>query len=853
MDDSEFHALQELAIDGDADVMVDIAMELRARGDNMQAMEWLIRAGNTGNPKAVAELAHAYGTGTGAEKNDKLALHWIQRAAALGNPEGMALLAKSYHERAEDLAADFKQMVASLLKAVGAGSSEAMRLLGEAYANGEGVPASIEKAFTWYKRAAEAGNITAMRKLAESHFKGEEVKKDLKAFFGWTRQGAEAGDASMMFNLANAYKDGLGTEADKPAFFHWIKRAADQNYPPALFGLAMAYRDGIGIRPDQQEYTRLLERAATAGEPGAMNNLAINYLYGLGVQVNAQKHFQLLTQAAKAGDLSAMFNLSHAYRDGAGTAKNQDEYVAWLEKAAQLQHPTAMVEMSAYYLKATLADRRHMDVEQLAKDLLFEQFATRAAELGDGRAMYLLAKAHRMGIGASHDPAAARQWIERAAEAHFPMAMIELAQSYHDGAGYDKDETKYFEWIKRAAESGDVPAKRMLALAYHDAQGTNRSISECRRWLEEAANEGDQAAFVLLGLLELEQDNQIGANTLRDMLVPFMGLQAEISKIKKNLIVREAPEGVSHFTTLEAVTAMLSGGAADAAMSNRLRLYNAAYLDDAQDGRRLFEGEASSTAGLLREFFPDNTSRDWPLTTPWDGREYSVYIASFNLRSDYLDLWRAYGRDGSGFCVVTPLAAFSQQGDKLPFNQMHETELAEPASMSEELQSDPAAAQTKIPERPRHKRFVQPVLYRVEYDPAAVAEALDGLQPHLEAIAGIKKALGKDAGIIDALVRILVSDVLYLFKHEAYQGEREARIVAAFDISSDYINSDQSRLPARLYVETEPCLFVEDNSRIIVGPKVKDRAAAYLDLRYHLAKSRWALSTQVSYSSVQYR
>lgn len=834
MDDEEFTAVQNLAIDGDPDAMVDYALELRRRGDQSQALEWLTRAGDAGHARAIAELA-AMHLGTQSSAEDSVhSLHWVKRAAEGGNRDCMLLLARAYRDGEQGLARDFRQMLRWALRAAAMHSSEAMRLVSDAYALGQGVAENATRALIWLRRAAAAGDAAAIQRLAGRYLTGQGVDQDPRNFFQWTRKGAEAGDPTLMFNLAEAYRDGTGTEVDNAAFFRWINKAADRDYPAALFELALAYRDGIGVKPDAAEYRRLLARAADAGDPQAMNNLALQHLHGAGFAMDAKRHVELLTRAAQAGEPSAMFNLAHAYRDGLGVARNQEQYLVWLRQAAQLRHAHAQVELAAHYFRLALSDRRALDFEQVALDARFEQLATAAAEAGDARGMYLLAMAHRIGVGVLNDPKLARQWTERAAHAGLAVAMLDLADLYLDPTDTEPEPQNYFTWIKRAAEAGDIGAKRKLALAYHDGQGTERDLDACRRWLEVASAQGDQAAFVLLGLLDLERDGEIEPALLHTALEPFMGLQAEVNKIKSAHLVREAPEGIAHFTTPEMLRSLLTASSEENS-SNRLRLYNAAYLKDAQDGRLLFDLDGSPTAALLRGFFPEQRSRDWPLATPWDGREYSVYLGSFNLRADYLDLWRAHGAEGAGVCIVTPLAAFAQDRERLPFT------LA-PAAIAGQGSGPNGTSRTVVP-----------VLYRMEYDPAVAAEVLQGMQPHLEAIQAFKELLKSGGGIVDALVRILVSEILYLFKPEAYQGEREARLIAAFDIGSDCVQRDETSEPGRLYVETEPFLLTTPGSRILIGPAVKDRAAAYLDLRYRLAKSRWSGSTRVSYSSIEYR
>lgn len=834
MDDEEFTAVQHLAIDGDLDAMVDYAFELRRRGDHAQALEWLTRAGDAGHDRAISELASAQLNQAASAENPVQSLHWVKRAAESGNRDCMLLLARAYRDGEQGLVRDFKQMLRWALHAAAANSPAAMRLVSDAYALGQGVGENPARALIWLRRAAAAGDAAAIQRLASRYLTGEGTERDPDSFFQWTHKGAEAGDPTLMFNLAEAYRDGIGTEVDNAAFFRWMNKAADRNCPPALFELALAYRDGIGVKADAAEYHRLLMRAADAGDAQAMNNLALRYLHGVGVALDAKRHVELLTRAAQAGEPSAMFNLAHAYRDGLGVVRSQEQYLVWLRQASQLRHSHAQVELAVHYFRLALKDRHALDFEQATRGARFEQLATAAAEAGDPRGMYLLAMAHRRGLGVLGDLKLAREWTERAAHAGLAVAMTDLADLYRNPPSGAPDALNYFTWVKRAADAGDVIAKRRLALAYHDGEGTERDLDACRRWLEAASGEGDQAAFVLLGLLDLERDGEIEPAQLHTALEPFMGLQAEVSKIKSTHLVREAPEGVAHFTTAAMLRSLLTAGVENST-GNSLRLYNAAYLKDMQDGRLLFDVHDSPAAALLRGFFPEQRSHDWPLTTPWDGREYSVYLGSFNLRADYLDLWRAHGGSGEGVCIVTPLAAFAQDRERLPFT-------VAPAAAAE-----PATAPGGVP------RAIVPVLYRMEYDPAAVVHVLQDMQPHLAAIQAFKERLTSGGGIVDALVRILVSEILYFFKPEAYQGEREARLIVAFDIASDCVQRDESTDPGRLYVETEPFLLSTPGSRILIGPAVKERAMTYLDLRYRLAKSRWSGSTRVSYSSIEIR
>lgn len=851
MDDRDFRILQYRATEGDPDAMVDLAFEFRLRRDNQQAFAWLLRAGDAGNMRAMAALALAYRDGAGVEKNVSQSLLWLERGAQSGDPGCMVLMAEAFREGTSGVARDPTQMLAWLLKAIRAGSAEAMRLLGQAYATGMGVIGSAATSFVWYERAARAGDVRAMLKTAEAFLSGLGVEPDPGSYFNWTKQAAERGERVAMFNLANAYDTGLGTGEDKAAFVYWMTKAAEHELPSALFVLATAYRDGSGVNPDQNEYFRLLGRAAAAGDPRALNALAINHLYGFGVPIDKNKYVQLLTAAAETGDANAMFNLAHAYRDGEGVAKDPSAWLAWLAKASKLRQLSAMVELAAYAYRIRLPGQRQAEAAQLPEDLRFELLAQQAAELGDARAMYLLAMAHRVGVGMPRNPELARQWLERAAQAGLPTAMTELAIAYRRGTGYEQSNQAFFGWIRKAAEAGEAPAMTTLALAYHDGRGTERNLTECRSWMERAHEHGEPRAFMLLGLLEIEELGESLPEDLQSALKSFMALQSEVLAIKKTHIVREASQGAAYFTTFEGLTEMLGEENGDG-RHNRLRMLNAAYLDDPAEGSRLLDTATLHEAKLLRDFFAVLSPTGHIPTLRWNGHEYGVYIASFSLRNDQFDLWRTQGHNGAGYAVVTPLSAFRQQGEVSPVSLVYEAELASHSALPEPRRFAPPRY-VHPAESQRQQSLVRPVLYRVEYDKLIAAQVLERLEAPLTAITAFKHKLKRGAAIVDALVRILVSDVLYLYKSEIYEAEQEARVVMAFDLASEYVKIEPCGAHARLYAETEPFLFSQTGSRIIIGPNVADRAAAYLGLRYRLARHQWSASTEVEYSVIEYR
>lgn len=223
-----------------------------------------------------------------------------------------------------------------------------------------------------------------------------------------------------------------------------------------------------------------------------------------------------------------------------------------------------------------------------------------------------------------------------------------------------------------------------------------------------------------------------------------------------------------------------------------------------------------------------------------DGREFSVYVCSFTLRVDRLDLWRTYGADGKGFCIASPFSTFNQRAETA-LDNMH---TGSPARIV--IQEGKSAKEVIAPGR----RKVAPTLYRIKYGDKEAEKTLKALNPFLAAINGF---LSGNQGIKDkvsAIVRILLSDILYLYKNKEYRTENEARILTVFEIGDPLLELDEKN-PARIYAESEPFLFATDGFQIYLGPKVEEKTRAEYELKYRINKNKYRI--EVIRSEVQYR
>jgi localization factor PodJL len=141
--------------------------------------------------------------------------------------------------------------------------------IGVRFAEGKGVPPSLEDAARWYDRAAQAGVIPAVFRLGTFYEKGLGVKKDVDIARRYYLQAAERGNAKAMHNLAVLDADGDGKGANYKSAAQWFRKAADRGVADSQFNLGILYARGIGVDQNLPESYKWFSLAATQGDADA--------------------------------------------------------------------------------------------------------------------------------------------------------------------------------------------------------------------------------------------------------------------------------------------------------------------------------------------------------------------------------------------------------------------------------------------------------------------------------------------------------------------------------------------------------------------------------------------------------
>ena len=550
-----------------------------------------------------------------------------------------------------------------------------------------------------------------------------------------------------------------------------------------------------------------------------------------------------LKKRADAGDAEAMFKLGLMYAKGEGVTLDIDKAREWWEKAADAGHAVAMFNLGVMYYKGIGVP---VDKKEARK------WWKKATDTGDTGAMLNLGWMYYEGNTVSVDKDKAKELWEKAADAGNVDAMYNLGVMYDRDKSVPANKKEARKWWEKAADAGNIDAMYNLGVMYDTGDGVTPDKGKAREWLEKAADAGNNMAGISLILRSYVDDH-----------TPFNNLYEAVKKLKNDQHWDNLKKGkkskieVCHYTNIEAIRSMLEEKKGQAQPRNILRMYNIGYVNDPLDGKALVK-HSEDTDGLLHEFFrkekeKDEDEDDEPLS------KY-VYFASFTGAKDRLDLWRAYGRDGAGCCIVIPVAEFAEEPKGLA-----EGYIQIRASIAMESKTEMTGARleagTEEEKSPEHPRLC---LYRVLYEKKELDAALNSLKEHLKEIKNIKDKIEmpdeEETKIarkkIDEVVRIILSDILYLYKNEEYKTENELRMLSIHhDSDSSILIEEEKRETGmrHLFIETQPFLFKKPGYEIIIGPKVTDPYAAQREIEHLLHKRNFAESVKVRLSAVPYR
>jgi TPR repeat protein len=182
--------------------------------------------------------------------------------------------------------------------------------------------------------AANAGDPLGNYVQGLMYERGNGVPADLNVARTYYQLGSDAQHAPSSYRLALMFRDGRGGDRDAEAAVGMFRRAAEAGYPPAERDLGVAYAEGSGVGRDAQQAESWLSRAADQGDAPAQGRLGVLYRDGArGVDRNEAEAVRWFTQAAQQGLKQSQLFLAEMYRDGKGVAQSDSAAIYWFEQA----------------------------------------------------------------------------------------------------------------------------------------------------------------------------------------------------------------------------------------------------------------------------------------------------------------------------------------------------------------------------------------------------------------------------------------------------------------------------------------------------------------------------------------
>lgn len=268
--------------------------------------------------------------------DNRRAIRWLRLSSRDGDPNDLVLLGEVLLR--EGPHQDIEEALALLRRAAGLNaifSARAMVLIGDAYANGTGVPLDAQTAIEWYLRAGEDG-YGALR-IADLYAEGKGVPVDMNQAIEWYRKAAEQNAPEAMTKLGDIYLAGEFVPQSDTMALDWYQASADRFRFGFALNVAHMYALGRGADADIEEVAYWLRRASSL--PDATQNPAeddslrdYHCLFHPGCVPQTYRR-------AEAGNIAAMSRAGDLNFEGILVERNYPDALYWYLETARHRHP----------------------------------------------------------------------------------------------------------------------------------------------------------------------------------------------------------------------------------------------------------------------------------------------------------------------------------------------------------------------------------------------------------------------------------------------------------------------------------------------------------------------------------
>ncbi|RIA81847.1 hypothetical protein C1645_836295 [Glomus cerebriforme] len=222
---------------------------------------------------------------------------------------------------------------------------------------------------------------------------------------------AEKGDPISQYYIGNYYF-GIGTGCDYNKAIEWYSKSSKGGNFRAMYALGYCYEYGRGVNKYEEKAFEFYLKSAEGGNKHALSRLGNLYCYGIGVSgilKDESKAFEWYLKAAEKGDVFSQYKVANFYYDGKYIPKDEEKSFYWCRKAAINDNIEAQFKLAEYYLDNPINKNESKAFKWYLK----------LANRNKQRAIYLVAKCYRDGIGIDKNLTEASNWIKKYIKSNF--------------------------------------------------------------------------------------------------------------------------------------------------------------------------------------------------------------------------------------------------------------------------------------------------------------------------------------------------------------------------------------------------------------------------------------------------
>ncbi len=306
---------------------------------------------------------------------------------------------------------------------------------------------------------------------------------------------ATSRDVEAQYMLGTYYKEGKGVAQNLTEAYKWFKIAAEVDHREAQFELGICYNEGKGIKKDCKKANIYFTIAAKKNHIEAIYQLGLNYWNGQGVVKNVDTASSLFSLAKEEGHLLSKIkfdewhetlqvkvegqihhNLGAEYYYGDFIGKDIDKALKFFMLAANVG-----CAESAYWIG------NHYDDDRLEDAI---HWLTKAADLGNKKAQFLLGCYYKKGHGVIESFEKAFYYVELSANQGLPEAQMFLSLFYQHGLVVEQNLERAAFYLKLSSFLGLKDAQHRLGIYYERGIGVTQDFKEAAKLFELSANQG---------------------------------------------------------------------------------------------------------------------------------------------------------------------------------------------------------------------------------------------------------------------------------------------------------------------------------------------------------------------------